>query len=130
MEKTAQDIIIKPIITEHSMECLANGKYTFKVAKNANKVEIAKAVETLFKGVKVAKVNTISVRGKKRRMGRSYCFAFTRPSHTASFRRRISMRKFPSPHAGSRKRESILSVSCFTRSSIASTSRSEVNTSP
>ena len=62
MEKTAQDIIIKPIITEHSMECLAQGKYTFKVAKSANKVEIAKAVETLFKGVKVAKVNTVSVR--------------------------------------------------------------------
>ena len=43
MVKTAQDIIIKPIITEHSMECLAAGKYTFKVAKSANKVEIAKA---------------------------------------------------------------------------------------
>ena len=70
MTKTAQDIIIKPIITEHSMECLAAGKYTFKVAKDANKVEIAKAVETLFKGVKVAKVNTVSVRGKERRMGR------------------------------------------------------------
>ena len=44
-------------------------KYTFKVAKNANKVEIAQAVETLF-GVKVAKVNTISVKGKMKRMGR------------------------------------------------------------
>ena len=52
--KAAQDIIIKPIITEHSMEALASGKYTFKVAKNANKIEIAKAVETLFKGVKVS----------------------------------------------------------------------------
>ena len=62
--KAAQDIIIKPIITEHSMEALASGKYTFKVAKDANKIEIAKAVETLFKGVKVAKVNTISVRGR------------------------------------------------------------------
>ncbi len=71
MEKTAQDIIIKPIITEHSMDCLQNGKYTFKVAKTANKVEIAKAVEKLFKGVKVAKVNTVSVRGRKKRMGRS-----------------------------------------------------------
>ena len=70
MVKTAQDIIIKPIITEHSMECLAAGKYTFKVAKNANKIEIAKAVETLFKGVKVAKVNTINVDGKLRRYGR------------------------------------------------------------
>ncbi len=71
MERTAQDIIIKPIITEHSMDCLAHGKYTFKVDKNANKIEIAKAVETLFKGVKVAKVNTISVRGRKKRMGRN-----------------------------------------------------------
>ena len=40
--KAAQDIIIKPIITEHSMEALASGKYTFKVAKDANKIEIAK----------------------------------------------------------------------------------------
>lgn len=71
MEKVAQDIILKPIITEHSMDCLRQGKYTFKVAKDANKIEIAKAVEALFKGVKVAKVNTISVRGRKKRMGRT-----------------------------------------------------------
>lgn len=71
MEKVAQDIIIKPIITEHSMDCLRQGKYTFRVAKDANKIEIAKAVEALFKGVKVAKVNTVSVRGRKKRMGRS-----------------------------------------------------------
>ena len=71
MEKVAQDIILKPIITEHSMECLQQGKYTFKVAKDANKIEIAKAVEQLFKGVKVKKVNTVSVRGRKKRMGRS-----------------------------------------------------------
>lgn len=69
MEKIASDIILKPIITEDSMERLENGKYTFKVAKDATKVEIAKAVETLF-GVKVAKVNTISVKGKEKRMGR------------------------------------------------------------
>ena len=67
--KTAHDIIIKPIITEDSMERLQNGKYTFKVAKDANKIEIAKAVEELF-DVKVAKVNTISVKGKEKRMGR------------------------------------------------------------
>lgn len=71
MEKVAQDIVIKPIITEASMDCLKQGKYTFKVAKDANKIEIAKAVEALFKGVKVAKVNTISVRGRKKRMGRN-----------------------------------------------------------
>ena len=66
--KAAQDIIIKPIITEHSMEALAAGKYTFKVAKKANKIEIAKAVEELF-DVKVAKVNTMNVRGRAKRMG-------------------------------------------------------------
>lgn len=65
---TAQDIVIKPVITEKSMEALQESKYTFKVAKNANKIEIAKAVEELF-GVKVAKVNTMHVRGRSRRMG-------------------------------------------------------------
>ena len=68
--KTAQDIIIAPVITEKSMSGIADKKYTFKVARDANKIEIAQAVETLFKGAKVAKVNTISVRGKMKRMGR------------------------------------------------------------
>lgn len=67
--KTAHDIIIKPVITEDSMDRLQDKKYTFKVAKDANKIEIAKAVEEIF-GVKVAKVNTISVKGKQKRMGR------------------------------------------------------------
>ena len=67
--KTAQDIIIAPVITEKSMSGIADKKYTFKVAKDANKVEIAKAVEEIFK-VKVEKVNTLSVRGQARRMGR------------------------------------------------------------
>ncbi|MGN0656519.1 MAG: 50S ribosomal protein L23 [Ruminiclostridium sp.] len=70
MEKTAQDIIVRPIITENSMDGLAERKYTFEVARGANKIEVKKAVEALF-GVKVAKVNTISVKGKKKRMGRS-----------------------------------------------------------
>ena len=67
--KLAQDIIIKPIITEQSMMGVAFKKYTFKVASDANKELIAEAVENLFK-VKVAKVNTVSVRGQERRMGR------------------------------------------------------------
>lgn len=67
---TAQDIIIRPIITERSMAGLAMKKYTFRVAKNANKIEIAKAVEELF-GVNVAKVNTMNVRGRYRRQGRT-----------------------------------------------------------
>ena len=68
--KIAQDIIIAPVITEKSMSGIASKKYTFKVAKDANKIEIAAAVEELFKGAKVAKVNTINVRGKAKRMGR------------------------------------------------------------
>ncbi len=67
--KTAQDIIIAPVITEKSMSGIADKKYTFKVAKDASKYEIADAVKELFK-VDVAKVNTINVRGKARRMGR------------------------------------------------------------
>ena len=67
--KAPQDIIIKPVITEKSMVELQNGKYTFKVAKNANKIEIKKAVEALF-GVEVAKVNTLNVNGKAKRVGR------------------------------------------------------------
>ncbi len=67
--KAAQDIIIAPVITEKSMSGIADKKYTFKVAKDASKLEIADAVEKLFK-VDVAKVNTVNVRGKARRMGR------------------------------------------------------------
>ena len=67
--KTAQDIILKPIITEESMMGIVVKKYTFKVAKDANKIEIAKAIETVFPGTKVAKVNTINVRGRQRRQG-------------------------------------------------------------
>ena len=70
MERLAQDIIVRPLITERSMDGIADGKYTFEVARFANKIEIKKAVEKLF-GVKVDKVNTISVKGKKKRMGRS-----------------------------------------------------------
>jgi large subunit ribosomal protein L23 len=64
----AQDIIIKPIITERSMDLLQLGKYTFKVAKGVNKIQIKKAVEELF-GVKVAQVNTMNCLGRKKRMG-------------------------------------------------------------
>lgn len=71
MVKAAQDIIIKPIITEKSMDGIANKKYTFKVDKGSNKIEIASAVERLFPGTKVAKVNTLTVKGHLRRQGRS-----------------------------------------------------------
>ena len=62
------DIIIRPIITERSMVDVANKKYVFEVAKDAGKVEIKNAVETAF-GVKVAKVNTLNMQGKEKRMG-------------------------------------------------------------
>ena len=61
--KFAQDIILKPIITEKSMDMIADKKYTFKVASDATKPEIAHAVEELF-GVKVAAVNTINMKSK------------------------------------------------------------------
>mgnify|MGYP003482873898 FL=1 len=67
--KLAQEIILSPVITEESMMGTAEKKYTFKVAKDATKVDIKKAVETLF-GVKVEKVNTMNVRGQLRRYGR------------------------------------------------------------
>lgn len=63
-----EEIIIKPIITEKSSDGLAEGKYTFKVAKKATKVQIANAVEALF-NVKVINVNTIIVKGKEKRVG-------------------------------------------------------------
>ena len=69
MKKLAQDIILKPVITEESMMGTAFKKYTFKVAKDANKAEIKAAVEEVF-GVKVAKVNTLNCKGHLRRYGR------------------------------------------------------------
>ena len=66
--KTAYDIVIRPLITEQSMEDLDIKKYAFEVAKDANKIEIAKAVEEIF-GVKVEKVNTIRMEGKEKRQG-------------------------------------------------------------
>ena len=67
--KNVYDIIKRPIITEQSMAAAADKKYTFEVARDANKIEIAKACEEIF-GVKVAKVNTRNMQGKVKRMGR------------------------------------------------------------
>ncbi len=63
-----EDIIIRPIVTEKSNNELQAGKYTFEVAKKATKIQIADAVETLF-NVKVLRVNTISIKGKEKRVG-------------------------------------------------------------
>ena len=65
--KAPQDIILAPVVTERSMAGFADKKYTFRVANDATKVDIARAVEQKF-GVKVAKVNTVNVRGHVRRM--------------------------------------------------------------
>ena len=66
--KTAYDIIIRPVITEQSMEDLDIKKFAFEVDKNANKIEIKKAVEEIF-GVTVIKVTTTMMRGKEKRVG-------------------------------------------------------------
>ena len=66
--KFAQDIILKPVITEKSMDGIATKRYTFEVAVDATKPEIAKAVEELF-GVKVADVNTINMKRKPKSLG-------------------------------------------------------------
>ena len=66
----ARDSLVRPLITERTTQLMAEGKYVFVVAKAANKIEIAKAVAEVFK-VKVAKVNTVNVTGKKKRMGRT-----------------------------------------------------------
>lgn len=64
----AEEIIVRPIVTEKSNDGLQEGKYTFEVNKKTTKVEIAKAVEKLF-NVKVLKVNTMTVKGKQKRVG-------------------------------------------------------------
>ena len=66
--KNVYDIIIRPVITEQSMEAGADKKYVFMVAVDSNKTEIKAAVEEIF-GVKVAKVNTIRMQGKMKRTG-------------------------------------------------------------
>ena len=68
MRRTAHDIVIRPIVTERTMEGQADRKYTFEVCKDAGKLEIAKAVEELF-NVKVEKVRTMNYDGKIKRMG-------------------------------------------------------------
>ena len=75
------DVVIRPVVTEKSMTEMADKKYTFVVAKNANKTEIKKAVEAIF-DVKVDKVNTLNYDGKVKRMGRTQ-------GRTASFKKAV-----------------------------------------
>jgi len=69
--KSAYDIIIKPVLTERSYEQMAEKKYSFQVAINANKTEIKYAIEEIFEGVKVESVNTMRTEGKMKRQGRT-----------------------------------------------------------
>lgn len=71
--KTSYDIILRPVITENAMMGAAEKKYTFEVHKDANKTEIKQAIENIF-GVKVVNVNTLNVKGKFKRQGRSEGF--------------------------------------------------------
>ena len=68
MKKMVQDIIIKPVISEAGMDMMNQKKYVFKVMSDATKPEIANEVETMF-GVKVASVNTITMKRKPKRLG-------------------------------------------------------------
>ena len=79
--KSPYDIILRPIITEQSMAEVDNMKYVFQVAQDANKIEIAKAVEEIFK-VQVAKVNTLNCIGKEKRQGATKGF-------TSSFKKAV-----------------------------------------
>ncbi|HHW73969.1 MAG TPA: 50S ribosomal protein L23 [Firmicutes bacterium] len=67
--KDPHDIIVRPIVTEKSMQMLEENKYTFVVKRAANKIEIKRALEDIF-GVKVKAVNTANFKGKKKRLGR------------------------------------------------------------
>ncbi|MEG0071379.1 MAG: 50S ribosomal protein L23 [Raoultibacter sp.] len=65
--KDPREVIIRPIISEHSYDLINKGCYTFEVAKESNKIEIAQAVEAIF-NVKVVKVNTLNVKAKPKRV--------------------------------------------------------------
>lgn len=81
MKLMAYDIIVRPVVTEKSSRLMQMNKYTFEVHPQANKIEIRKAVETVF-GVKVSSVHTMQVRSKPKRMG-----AFV--GHTRSWKKAI-----------------------------------------
>ena len=66
------DVILKPVVTEKSMELMANKKYTFLVHTEATKNQVKEAVEKMFKGTKVASVNTMNLDGKTKRRGMTY----------------------------------------------------------
>lgn len=68
------DVILKPIVTEKSMNAMSEKKYTFSVHTKATKAQIKEAVEKMFAGTKVEQVNTMNLDGKKRRRGKTSGF--------------------------------------------------------
>ena len=80
--KFVQDVIIRPLITERSMDMISDRKYSFEVAKDATKPEIAAAVEAMFKGAKVKSVNTVTMKSKPKRVRLV-------PGRTASWKKAI-----------------------------------------
>ena len=88
----AEDIILKPVLSEKAYDGIATKKYTFLVKKSANKTEIKLAVEKLF-GVKVASVNTVNCKGKLKRMGRN-------EGYTPSYKKAIVQLKADSKPIG------------------------------
>ena len=66
------DVILKPVITEKSMEAMSEKKYTFLVRPEATKAQVKEAVEKMFEGTKVASVNTMNLDGKKKRRGMTF----------------------------------------------------------
>ncbi|WP_278287109.1 50S ribosomal protein L23 [Clostridium aceticum] len=70
MMTNPHDIVIRPLVTEQSMQDIADKKYAFVVDRKANKTEIRRAIEKIF-SVKVEKVNTVNMKGKVKRMGRN-----------------------------------------------------------
>ena len=68
------DVILKPVVTEKSMSGMGDKKYTFFVHPDANKLQIKEAVEKMFEGTKVKKVNTMNVDGKMKRRGQTFGF--------------------------------------------------------
>ena len=66
------DVILKPVVTEKSMNAMADKKYTFLVHPEANKSQVREAVEKMFPGTKVEKVNTMNIQGKTKRRGMTF----------------------------------------------------------
>lgn len=87
--KDHRSILIRPILTEKSVTQTQRRKYTFEVAKDATKVDIQQAVEKLFAGTQVAAVNTLVVKGKKRRMGGYSRRRGRSEGHTVSWKKAI-----------------------------------------